>query len=109
MLIVHEDDSEPRLRTCVCEIDPSTEADGNASLIVAAFNSATACADMGYDGIKAVEALPEALTVLRDELHAIGLWLNADLEPDVRDGIRISISKIESVLAQAGQKQLSPQ
>lgn len=38
----------------------------NSQLIVAAFNSATACADMGYDGIKAVEALPELIRAIRE-------------------------------------------
>jgi len=35
------------------------EMSANAHLIASAFNSATACEDMGYDGVECVKALPE--------------------------------------------------
>jgi hypothetical protein len=38
----------------------------NADLIVAAFNAAQEAKEMGYDAQKAVEALPDLLTVLED-------------------------------------------
>ena len=36
----------------------------NAELIVAAFNAATECESLGYDGIEAVKALPELLDLI---------------------------------------------
>lgn len=48
------------------ERQPEDVCDANARLIAAAGTAATAAEDMGYDGIAAVEALPELLEALKD-------------------------------------------
>lgn len=53
----------------------------DAQLIVAAFNSATAAQDMGYDGIRAVEALPVLIKAVEHALN-IGLAWRIDANPD---------------------------
>lgn len=47
------------------------QAEANADLICAAFNAATEAADLGYDPIEAVRALPKVLTALWDLLEAL--------------------------------------
>jgi hypothetical protein len=43
--------------------------------------------------------LEDALTALREEKEALETWLRADALPDdLREGFRISLSKIETVL-----------
>lgn len=59
----------------------------DASLIASAFNAATACEDMGYDGEACVKALPElvsALNMVRDTCAVGGTfhevnWLDVEL------------------------------
>lgn len=71
----------------------------NSQLIVAAFNSATAAQDMGFDGIKAVEALPGLLKVIQGIQHNAQVMNQA--EPNrVLTAIDDACRK---ALAQAGQ------
>ena len=44
----------------------------------------------------------ELVQVLVEEREALYTWLNADLPSDVREGINISIAKVEYVLIKAG-------
>jgi len=49
----------------------------------------------------AYENLRKLRTVLQDELDALRIWREArPLNADVREGVEISISKIESILCQ---------
>ena len=48
--------------SCIHPVHVETEAD--AALVVAAFNAATACEDMDYDGEACVNALPELVKIL---------------------------------------------
>lgn len=46
-----------------------------------------------------ISAAPDAYTVLREELAALTIWIDAiSLPSDIREGMEISIHKIETVL-----------
>jgi len=47
-----------------CDQTATKESEANAHLIAAAFNAATAAADLGFDPIAALEALPELLKAI---------------------------------------------
>lgn len=57
--------------TLICdvagEVGDDPEVDANMALIAAAFNSSTAAADLGFDPVAAIEALPELLKKLVDD------------------------------------------
>lgn len=57
------------------------ELEDNAALIAAAFNAATAVQDMGYNGQKAVEVLPELIAFMLDLTD----WLDDRVDAD--DGV----------------------
>lgn len=86
VITTHEDDDEPCVGIAAsectyypiaecCEQDDPEEAQGHALLIAAAGTAATRAEEMGYHGVRAVEALPELLHAaeLREALRKKGL------------------------------------
>lgn len=57
----------------------------NSDLIAAAFNAATAAADMGFDPIAAVEALPKLLGGLQSTLRALDAIGVVHVAPEFQD------------------------
>lgn len=70
----------------------------DAGLIVIAFNAATTAQDMGYDGIRAVEALPKLIEALN------GICRIIELTPDPLSRTNAAFATALKALAQAGQK-----
>lgn len=75
--------------------DEHTKA--NSDLIIAAFNAATAAADLGFDPIAAVQALPELLRVLNGVeewvkfFHGQAGWDEYTKSPEVK-ALRASLA-----------------
>lgn len=88
----------------VCDDEPlrgvaGAWKDEDAEFIATAFNAATACEDMGYDGGACVRALPELVKELHAQMTALKYITDAlDIVPDttyiaVKNGDKI-IAKV---------------
>lgn len=64
----------------------------DARMIIAAFNAATTCEDMGYDGEACVRALPELVAALANLLVIAGTPIT-DRQEKIFGDVRITLAK----------------
>lgn len=88
LLIVHEQLGDPRLRTCVAQLDNSTESDANSDVIAAAPDLLEACeaALMAADDTLPLSDDPKRVDVLYYKAKLMAIFNAAEL-------CRIAIAK----------------